>query len=106
MEKIKINFIYFNIDIFISYTVFTKFFEKEQHFMTINKGIGRIFNLTGDMSDIISFPNALTEINWYRIPPPDIEFFGNFTIGLTYSLGLHSLEFTILNLSLGDYSYP
>ncbi len=85
-------------------TIFIKFFEKHQEFGTITKGNKGLFNFIGDLSNIISFPNA-TKINWYRTPPPDIEFFANFTIGLTYSLGLHSLSFNMHNISIGDYSY-
>ncbi len=85
-------------------TIFKKFFEKHQDYGTIIKGNKGLFNFTGDMSNIISFPNA-TKINWYRTPPPDVEFFANFTVGLTYSLGLHSLAFSMLNISIGDYSY-
>ena len=86
-------------------TVFLKFFEKEQYFGTIKQGDIGFFNFTGDMSNIIAFPNA-TKINWFRTPPPDLEFFANFTISLTYSLGLHDASFVMLNLSVGDYSLP
>ncbi len=87
-------------------TIFIKFFEKHLDFGTVTKGNKGLFNFTGDLSNIISFPNAQTDINWYRTPPPDIEFFANFTVGLTYSLGLHSLAFNMHNISIGDYSYP
>ena len=86
-------------------TIFIKFFENQQNFGTVTKGNKGLFDFTGDISNVISFPNA-TQINWYRTPPPDLEFFANFTIGLTYSLGLHSLAFNMHNISIGDYSYP
>ncbi|MFX0154169.1 MAG: hypothetical protein ACFE9Q_06550 [Candidatus Hodarchaeota archaeon] len=88
----------------LNYTRFLKYFEKQQNFGNIRKGTIGFFNYTGNISDIIFFPNALTEINWFRTPLPDLEFFANFTIDLTYSLGLHSLSFSLLNIAIGNYS--
>lgn len=85
-----------------------KIFEKSKLLGTIKYGDTKIFNFSGIKDDFIngSIPNPKDQINWYRTPPPDIEFFANFTISLIYSLGLHSLSFGMLNLSIGDYSLP
>ena len=52
-----------------------------------------------------NFPDLLTEVNWFR-GPPAIEFYANFSISLDYSLGMHSLTITAINLAVGSYSLP
>ncbi|KKK45637.1 hypothetical protein LCGC14_0566590 [marine sediment metagenome] len=51
------------------------------------------------------FPNLATEINWFRSPSA-VEFYANFTISLDYSLGMHSLAITAVNLIVGSFSLP
>ena len=79
-------------------------FSKTQLFGNIAKGTTRNFVFTGDFADFENLPNA-TEIDWYA-GPPDIQFFANLTISLDYSIGMHSLTIGLLQLPVGEFSYP
>ena len=85
----------------INQTRYIKIFEKVDNFGTIPKGQTGNFVYTGDTIDFFnaSFPDPLT-INYFRVPYI-LEFYANFTISLDYSLGMHSLSISVINLLVG-----
>lgn len=89
----------------ISQTV--KIFEKIESYPTIKKGKTLYGNYTGLYSDFApylgSLPN-IADIDLTRVPI--FNFYGNFTISLTYSLGLQSITFGINNVTIGEYPEP
>jgi hypothetical protein len=78
--------------------------EHSLNFETILKGTtgNLIFSATNNSFIHANFPDPLTEVDWLR-GPPALEFYGNFTISLDYSLGMHSLSITLVNIALGGY---
>ena len=86
----------------ISQTV--KIFDKISSFATIKKGKTLYGNYTGIYSDFAPFLGSLpdiADIDLTRVPI--FNFYANFTISLTYSLGLHSITLGINNITLGEY---
>ena len=102
-----------SIQLFLNYsdilmmndTNVVKILDKTQNFGDIPKGVIGDFVFFGDNSSFLheNFPHPITEINWLR-GPPALEFYANFTVSLDYSIGMHSLSITILNLFVGDSS--
>ena len=86
-------------------TKIVKILDKTQNFGDIPKGVIGDFVFFGENSSFLheNFPHPITEINWLR-GPPALEFYANFTVSLDYSIGMHSLSITILNLFVGDSS--
>jgi len=86
----------------ISQTV--KIFDKISSFPTIKKGKTLYGNFTGVYSDfapfLVSIPD-IADIDLTRVPI--FNFYANFTISLTYSLGLHSITLGINNVTVGEY---
>jgi hypothetical protein len=78
-----------------------KIFEKNINFGTVLQGQTEDFVFSGDTNDFInaSFPDPLT-INYFRTPRI-LEFYANFTISLDYSIGMHSLSISVIDLLLG-----
>ena len=86
----------------ISQTV--KIFDKISSFPTIKKGKTLYGNYTGVYSDFAPFLGSLpdiADIDLTRVPI--FNFYANFTISLTYSLGLHSITLGINNITVGEY---
>ena len=86
----------------ISQTV--KIFDKISSFPTIKKGKTLYGNYTGVYSDFAPFLGSLpdiADIDLTRVPI--FNFYANFTISLTYSLGLHSITLGINNITLPEY---
>ncbi len=86
----------------ISQTV--KIFDKISSFPTIKKGKTLYGNFTGVYSDFAPFLGSLpdiADIDLTRVPI--FNFYANFTISLTYSLGLHSITLGINNVTVGEY---
>jgi len=79
--------------------------NQSQGFGDILKGTTKTIDISGYNSSFIheNFPSLLTEVNWFRSPNP-VEFYANFTISLDYSLGMHSLAITIINIPVKTYS--
>ena len=77
-------------------------FDKSENFGSIPKGQTGVFNFTADSSDFIAanFPDPL-DVNYLR-GPPIFEFYANITISLDYSLGMHQLSISIINLLIGE----
>jgi hypothetical protein len=80
-------------------------FDKSIDFPDIRQGTtySGIFNASsgdGFLSD--NFPNATTEIDWYRTPYA-IEFYSNFTVSASYSLNLISFSVDTYNVSVGHF---
>jgi len=108
LENLKVG-----IQLFLNYsdilmmndTKVVKILDKTQNFGDIPKGEIGNFVFFGENSSFLhdDFPNPLTEINWLR-GPPALEFYANFTVSLDYSIGMHSISITILNLFVGDSS--
>lgn len=96
---------YSHIDGMMNDTKVVKILDKTQNFGDIPKGVIGNFTFVGENSSFIysNFPNPITEINWLR-GPPALEFYANFTVSLDYSIGMHSLSITILNIFVGDSS--
>lgn len=89
----------------ISQTV--KIFDKISSFLTIKKGKTLYDNYTGVYSDFAPFLGDIpdiADIDLTRVPI--FNFYGNFTISLTYSLGLHSITFGLNNITLWEYPEP
>lgn len=89
----------------ISQTV--KIFDKISSFPTIKKGKTLYDNYTGVYSDFAPFLGGIpdiADIDLTRVPI--FNFYGNFTISLTYSLGLHSITFGLNNITLWEYPEP
>lgn len=89
----------------ISQTV--KIFDKISSFPTIKKGKTLYGNYTGVYSDFAPFLGRLpdiADIDLTRVPI--FNFYANFTISLTYSLGLHSITLGINNVTVGLYPLP
>ncbi|MFX1317281.1 MAG: hypothetical protein ACFE9T_15570 [Promethearchaeota archaeon] len=82
----------------ISQTI--KIFDKTSSFPTIKKDKTLYGNYTGNFTDFGSFPN-INDIDLTRIPI--FNFYANFTMSLTYSLGLHSLILGVYNISIGEF---
>ncbi|MFX0060137.1 MAG: hypothetical protein ACFE8J_17710 [Candidatus Heimdallarchaeota archaeon] len=76
-------------------------FDKAQIFPNIIRGQTYSGVFFGNSSDFIeaNFPNATTEIDWFRTPA--LEFSGNFTLSAYYSLDLIAFTFGINNVTLG-----
>ena len=89
----------------VNVTRVVKILERTQNFGDITKGLTGDFIIFGDNSSFLhaNFPDLVTEIDWFRGPPP-LEFYANFTISLDYSLGMHSLSITIINVFVGDFT--
>ncbi len=77
-------------------------FSNSTNFGTITKGTTGNFTFLGDTFIMGNFPNFTSEVNWFR-GPPAILFYVNLTISLDYSLGMHSLSITILDLPAGGF---
>jgi len=77
-------------------------FEKSENFGTIPKGQTGFFNFTANTSDFLpaNFPDPL-DVNLLR-GPPVFEFYANITISLDYSLGMHQIALSIINLLIGE----
>ena len=85
-------------------TNFVKIYDNSTSFPTIKKGKTYYGNYTGTTSDFGNFLENFPEydeIDFTR--DPDFELYGNFTISLTYSLGLHSITLGINNVTVGKY---
>ncbi|MFX1320971.1 MAG: hypothetical protein ACFFAQ_04915 [Promethearchaeota archaeon] len=86
----------------ISQTV--KIFDKLSSYPTIKKGKTLYGNFTGIYSDFAPYLGNLpdiADIDLTRVPI--FNFYANFTISLTYSLGLHSITLGINNITLPEY---
>jgi len=79
-----------------------RIFSNSTNFGTIPKGTTGNFTFIGDTFIMGNFPNFTSEVNWFR-GPPAILFYVNLTISLDYSLGMHSLSITILDLPAGGF---
>ncbi|MFX0035590.1 MAG: hypothetical protein ACFE9I_08120 [Candidatus Hermodarchaeota archaeon] len=79
-------------------------FSKTQLFGNIAKGMTGNYVFSGIFADFENLPTG-SEIDWYA-GPPIIQFFANLTISLDYSIGMHSITIGILELSVGEISYP
>ncbi len=89
----------------ISQTV--KIFDKTESYPTIKKGKTLYDNFTGEYSYFAPFLGGIpdiADIDLTRVPI--FNFYGNFTISLTYSLGLHSITFGLNNITLWEYPEP
>lgn len=61
-----------------------------------------LFNASsGDGFLPINFPNATTEIDWYRTPYA-VEFYADFIVSASYSLDLISFSVELFNISVGN----
>jgi hypothetical protein len=89
----------------VNETRIVKILERTQNFGDISKGSTGNFVFVGDNSSFlhVNFPDPITEIDWTRGPPP-LEFYANFTISLDYSIGMHSLSITVINIFVGDFT--
>ena len=89
----------------ISQTV--KIFDKTESYPTIKKGKTLYGNYTGVYSDFAPYLGGLPDIFDIDLTrDPIFNFYGNFTISLTYSLGLHSITLGVNNITIGDYTLP
>jgi hypothetical protein len=79
-----------------------KIFDEIENFGTIEIGATLKANYTGDYAHFTTsnFP-TFTEFDFTK--NPDMLFYANLTLSLTYSLGLHSLSLGIYNISVGEY---
>ena len=86
----------------ISQTV--KIFDKTESYPTIKKGKTLYSIYNGTYDDFFPYfgnlPN-IADIDLTRVPI--FNFYANFTISLTYSLGLHSIILGINNITVGEY---
>ncbi|MFX0082209.1 MAG: hypothetical protein ACFE94_10705 [Candidatus Hodarchaeota archaeon] len=75
-----------------------------RNFGNINKGATEYYNFSVSNSSFLhhNFPDPL-DVDWFR-GPPALEFYANFTISLVYSIGMHALSITIINIKVGEYS--
>ena len=89
----------------VNETRLVKILERTQNFGDIPKGLIGNFNFFGDNSSFLhaNFPDPITEIDWFR-GPPALEFYANLTISLDYSIGMHSLTITIINIFVSDFT--
>ena len=89
----------------VNVTRVVKILERMQNFGDIPKGITDDFIFFGDNSSFThtNFPDPITEIDWFR-GPPALEFYANLSISLDYSLGLHSLNITLNDIFVGDFT--
>ena len=76
-------------------------YDEDINYGNILKGTTGNFVLFIDNSSFYhdKFPDILPNINFLR-GPPAVELYANFTISLDYSLGMHSLAITAVNLPL------
>ncbi len=100
---IKISMIFGNASTLTNETTNIVIFDKAQTFPNIIRGQTYSGAFFGNSSDFIeaNFPNATTEIDWFRTPV--LEFHGNFTISAYYSLDLIAFTFGINNVTLGTF---
>ncbi|MFX1376753.1 MAG: hypothetical protein ACFFA0_13165 [Promethearchaeota archaeon] len=92
----------------INETRIVKILEMTQDFGDIDPYGGSLSSsLEGYNSSFLhdNFPDPITEIDWFRTPPTLI-FYANITISLDYSLGMHSLSITALDIEVGNYTRP
>jgi hypothetical protein len=89
----------------VNETRVVKILERTQNFGDIPKGLTGNFTFFGDNSSFFhsNFPDPITEIDWYR-GPPALEFYANFTISLDYSIGMHSISITVINIFVSDFT--
>ncbi|MFX0041300.1 MAG: hypothetical protein ACFE8L_00170 [Candidatus Hodarchaeota archaeon] len=88
----------------INDTQTVKIFEKSTSYPTIKKGSTLYGNYTGVYSDFVPYLGNLpdiADIDLFKVPI--FRFFANFTISLTYSLGLHSITLGVNNITIGEY---
>ena len=112
LEDLKLNFqiglLYSHVNLTgdgLNKTNFVKIYDNSTSFPTIKKGKTYYGNYTGTTSDFGNFLENFPEydeIDFTR--DPDFELYGNFTLSLTYSLGLHSLRLGIYNISIYEFS--
>jgi hypothetical protein len=103
--SVQLGLNYSHIDGGMNETRLVKILDRTQNFGDILKGLTGNFTFFGSNSSFLhdNFPNPLTEINWLRGPPP-LEFYANFTINLDYSIGMHSLSITVIDIFVGDFT--
>jgi len=87
----------------VNETRIVRILDRTQNFGDIPKGLTGNFTFFGANSSFLhsSFPDPLTDIDWTRSPP--LEFYANFTISLDYSVGMHSISITVINIKIGEY---
>jgi len=85
-------------------TIETEIFNQRQYFGDIPQGEARSFVFFADETDFLieNFPNATTEINWFR-GPPALLFYANFTVSLDYSIGLHSIRIGVQHILIAQF---
>ncbi|MHA1916442.1 MAG: hypothetical protein ACW986_05710 [Promethearchaeota archaeon] len=88
----------------VNETRLVRILDHTQNFGTIIKGATANILFTGSNSTFMhgNFPDLLTEVNWFRGPPP-LEFYANFTVSLDYAVQLYSISITLLNLPIGGF---
>lgn len=87
----------------VNETRVVKILERTQNFGDIPKGLTGNFTFFGDNSSFLhtNFPDPLTDIDWTRSPA--LEFYANFTISLDYSVGMHSISITVINIKVSEF---
>lgn len=103
--ELQLGLNYSHIDGGLNKTRVAKILDRSQYYGDIPKGLTGDFTFYGDNSSFIysNFPDPLTEIDWFRGPPP-LEFYANFTISLDYSIGMQSISITAINIFVGDFT--
>ena len=87
----------------VNETRVVKILERTQNFGDIPKGLTGNFTFFGDNNSFLhtNFPDPLTDIDWTRSPA--LEFYANFTISLDYSVGMHSISITVINIKVSEF---
>ena len=82
-------------------TRFRRIFEDSKDFGDIPKGKTKYFTFFGDYAHF-SLPNT-TDVDWLW-GPPTLEFYANFTVSLDYSIRMHHISITLVDLHVLDFT--
>jgi len=112
LEDLKVSFqiglLYWHVNLTgdgLNKTNFVKIYDNSTSFPTIKKGKTYYGNYTGTKSDFGNFLGNFPDYDEIDvIKDPDFELYANFTLSLTYSLGLHSIRLGIYNISIYEFS--
>jgi len=83
---------------------FVRIFEDSEPFGDIAQGKTKYFTFIGYNSSFSSlYTINTTDIDWLH-GPPALEFYANISVSLDYSIRMHHVSITLLDLEIGDFT--